>query len=121
MLKEAAFAQNDKETIIVVSEAYLTANQFQKQKKCYLDYRRIVIKSSSAAESKSEETCLGNKEYDSVLSLIDNDVFASQQCLSMETIIMQYNGSMETKQSRTKLTEPLLNSYNDKPVFLQTD
>ena len=42
--------------IIVVSEAYLTANQFQKHKKCHLDYTRIVIKSSSAAESKSEDT-----------------------------------------------------------------
>ena len=64
--------------IIVVSEAYLTANQFQKHKKCYLDYTRIVIKSSLAAESKSEDTCLGNRDYDSVLSLIDNDVFAGQ-------------------------------------------
>ena len=62
-LKETAFAGNDKEKIIVVSEAYLTANQFQKHKKCYLDYRRIVIKSSSAAERKSEETCLGNMDY----------------------------------------------------------
>ena len=64
--------------IIVVSEAYLTANQFQKHKKCYLEYTRIVIKSSSATESKSEDTCLGNGDYDSVLSLIDNDAFASQ-------------------------------------------
>ena len=63
--------------IIVVSGVYLTANKFQKHK-CYLDYTRIVIKSSSAAESKSEDTCLGNRDYDSVLSLIDNDVFASQ-------------------------------------------
>ena len=30
--KEAAFTGNDKEMIIVVSEAYLTANQFQKHK-----------------------------------------------------------------------------------------
>ena len=73
-LKEAAFARNDKEMIIVVSEAYLTANQFQKHKKCYLDYTRIVIKSSSAAESKSEEICSGNRDHDSVLSLIDNDI-----------------------------------------------
>ena len=58
-LKEAAFARNDKEMIIVVSETYLTANQFPKHKKCYLDYTRIVIKSSSAAESKSDESCLG--------------------------------------------------------------
>ena len=28
--EEAAFAENDKEMIIIVSEAYLTANQFQK-------------------------------------------------------------------------------------------
>ena len=77
-LKEAAFAGNDKEMIIVVSEAYLTANQFQKHKKCYLDYTRIVIESTSAAESKSVDNCLGNRDYDSVLSLIDNDVFASQ-------------------------------------------
>ena len=47
------------------------------QESC-LDYMRIVIKSSSATESKSEDTCLGNRDYDSVLSLIDNDVFASQ-------------------------------------------
>ena len=57
-IKEAAFAGNDKEMIIVVSEAYLTANQFQKRKKYYLDYTRIEIKSSSAAESKSEDNCL---------------------------------------------------------------
>ena len=37
-----------------------------------------VIKSASAAESKSEDTCLGNRDYDSVLSLINNDVIASQ-------------------------------------------
>ena len=77
-LKEAAFAGNGKEMIIVVSEAYLTANQFQKHKKCYLDYTRIIIKSSSAAESKSEDNCLGNRDYDCVLLLMDNDVFASQ-------------------------------------------
>ena len=77
-LKEAAFEGNGKEMIIVVSEAHLTTNQFQKHKKCYLDCTRIVIKSSSAAESKSEEHCLGNRDYDSVLSLIDNDIFASQ-------------------------------------------
>ena len=40
-LKGAAFTGNDKEMIMVVSEAYLTANQFQKHKKCYLDYTRI--------------------------------------------------------------------------------
>ena len=65
-LKEAAFT------------GMITANQFQKHKKCYLDYARIVIKGSSAAESKSEDTRLGNRDYDSVLSLLDNDVFASQ-------------------------------------------
>ena len=75
---EAAFAGNDKEMIIVISEAYLTADLFQKHKKCYLDYTRIAIKSSPAAESKSNETCLGNRDYDFVLFLIDNDVFASQ-------------------------------------------
>ena len=64
--------------IIVVSEAYLTANLFQKHKKCYLDYTRIVIKSFPAAKSKSKETCIGNRGYDFVLSLIDNDVFAGQ-------------------------------------------
>ena len=64
--------------IIVVSEAYLTAKLLQNHKKCYLDYTRIVIKSSPAAESKSKETCLGIRGYDFVLSLIDNDVFASQ-------------------------------------------
>ena len=117
-LKEAAFPQNDEEMIIVVSEAYLTANQFQKHKKCYLNYTRIVTKSSSAAESTSDETCFGNRDYGSVLSLIDNDVFASYQCLSIETIIMECN---ETKQSRIKFKERLLNSYGDKLVFLHTD
>ena len=34
---------------------------------------------------------------------------------------MEYNGSIETKQSRIKLTKRLLNSYGDKLVFLQTD
>ena len=76
-LKEAAFAGNDKEMIIVVSEAYLTA-YLQKHKKCYLNYTRIVLKSSSTAESKTEDNCLGNRDYDSVLSLIDNDVFVCQ-------------------------------------------
>ena len=36
-------------------------------------------------------------------------------------IMMEYNGSIGTKQSRIKLTEWLLNSYGDKVVFLQTD
>ena len=34
---------------------------------------------------------------------------------------MEYNGSIETKQSRMKLTKRLLNSYGDKRVLLQTD
>ena len=38
----------------------------------------------------------------------------------MKTIIMGYNGSIETKQNRIKLTERLLNSYGDNLVFLQT-
>ena len=120
-LKEVALARNDKEMIIVILEAYLTANEFQKHMKCYLDYTRIVIKSSSVAESTNEETCLGNRDYNSVLSLIDNDALPSQQCLSMETIMMEYIGSIQTKQSRIKLIERLLNSYGDKLVFLQTD
>ena len=36
MLKEAAFARNDKEMIIVVSETYLIANQFQKTREMSL-------------------------------------------------------------------------------------
>ena len=110
---EAAFAGNDKEMIIVISEVYLTANLFQKHKKCYLDCTRIAIKSSPAAESKSNKTGLGNRDYNFVLSLIDNDVFANCQ--------YEFNGSIGTKQSRIKLTERLLNSYGDKLVFLQTD
>ena len=121
MLKEVAFTLNNKETIIAVLETYLIDHQFQNHEKCYLDCTRIVRKSSSAAESTGDETCLGNRDYDSVLSLIDNDVFASHQCLSMETIIMEYSGSIETKQSEKKLIERLLNSYGDKLVFLQTD
>ena len=35
-LTEAAFARNDKEMIIVVSETYLIANQFQKTRKMLL-------------------------------------------------------------------------------------
>ena len=35
-LKEAAFARNDKEMIIVVSETYLIANQFQKTREMSL-------------------------------------------------------------------------------------
>ena len=55
-LKKAAFARNDKEMIIVVSETYLTANQFQKHKKCYLDYTRIEPRSLSL-----KDYCLLNK------------------------------------------------------------
>ena len=86
-----------------------------------MDYTRIVRKSSSAAESTSKEICLENRDYDSVLSLIDNDIFASQQCLSMETIMMEHNGSIGTKQSRIKLMEQRSNSYGDKVLFLQAD
>ena len=120
-LKEAAFARNDKEMIIAVSQTDLIAKEFQKHEKCYLDYTRIVRKSSSAAESTSEKTCSGNGDFDSVLSLIDNDVLAGQQCLSMETIMMKYNGSIGTKQRRFKLKERLLKSYGDKLVFLQAE
>ena len=94
MLKEVAFALNDKEMIIVVLETYWIAHQFQKHKKCYLDYTRIVRKSSSTAESASEATGLANRALILSYPLIDNDVFASQQCLSMETIVMEYSGSI---------------------------
>ena len=88
MQKKVAFVLNDKQMIIVVSETYLIAHQFQKHWKCYLENTRVVRNSSSAAATTSEETCLGNRDYDYVLSLTDNDVFDSQQCLSMETIMM---------------------------------
>ena len=39
----------------------------------------------------------------------------------VNTIMMEYNGRIETKQSSIKLTERFLNSYGDKLVFLQTD
>ena len=39
----------------------------------------------------------------------------------INTIMMEYNGSIGTMQSRVKLTGWLLNSYSDKLVFLQTD
>ena len=38
----------------------------------------------------------------------------------VNTIMMEYNGSIGTKQSRIKLTERPLNSYGDKLVFLHT-
>ena len=41
--------------------------------------------------------------------------------MSVNTIMMEYNGSIGTKQRRVKLTERLSNSYGDKLVFLQTD
>ena len=44
------------EVIIIVSETQKNS----KQEKCYLDYTKIVKESSSAAESKNEENCLGN-------------------------------------------------------------
>ena len=118
MLKEAVFARNDKGMIMIVSETYLVPSHKKTREIRYLDYTRIVRKSSSAPESTSEETCLGNRDYDYVLSLIDDDVFASQQCLSMETIMMEYNGSIGTKQSRIRLMEQRLNSYGGKLPFL---
>ena len=39
----------------------------------------------------------------------------------VNTIMMEYNGSIGTKQSRVTLTGRLLNSYGDKLVLLQTD
>ena len=48
--------------VIVVSETYLIAHQFHIHEKCYLDYTRIIRKSSSVIESTSEETCSGNRD-----------------------------------------------------------
>ena len=59
----------------------MTANLFQNHKKCYLDYTRIAIKSSPAAESKSNETCLRNRDYDFVLSYF---TLTSSQLLKLE-------------------------------------
>ena len=39
----------------------------------------------------------------------------------METIIMEYDSNIETKQGRITLIEWFLNAYGDKHVFLQTD
>ena len=64
--------------IMVISEAYLTANLFSKALEMLLGLHKNRNKNSPAAESKSNETCLGNWDYDFVISLIDNDVFASQ-------------------------------------------
>ena len=51
--------------------------------------------------------------------MIDNDVFASQQCLSLETNMMEHIGCIGTKQSRIRLMEQRLNSFGDKVLFLQ--
>ena len=39
----------------------------------------------------------------------------------VNTIMMEYNGNIGTRQSGIKLTERLLKSYGDKLVCLQTD
>ena len=73
-LKEAAFARNDSRSFRSVFDS----EPFPKTQETLLGLQENRNKSSSAAESKSEETCLGNRDCDSALSLIDNDVLASQ-------------------------------------------
>ena len=48
-------------------------------------------------------------------------MFLLVKIMLVNTIMMEYNGSIGTNQSGIKLTERLLNSYGDKLVFLQTD
>ena len=117
-IKEAAIAQNDLQMIVAVRETDLIAKEFQKHDKCYLDYTRVVRKRAESAENVSDDQ-LG--DYDAVLSLVEHDIIGGQQCLSMETLMNRYNGTIGTKQSRYKLKERLTKSFGDQLVFLQAE
>ena len=59
--------------------------------------------------------------YDAVLSLVESDIIGGQQCLSMETLMIEYNGSPGNRQARNKLRDRLQKSYEDRLVFLSPE
>ena len=87
-LKEAAIAHNDLEMMTAVTETDLKAKEFQKHEKCYLDYTRIVRKTTNSTEIGNDDQQSG--DYNAVLSFVDSDIINGQQCLSMETLMTKF-------------------------------
>ncbi len=117
-LKSAAHARDDKDMIVAVAETDLIAKEFRKHEKCYRDYTRVVRESAYETE-KDEDELKGN--FDAVISIVDNDVLLGQQCISVETLMIEYEGDIGTKQSRYRLKERLRKHYAEKLVFLQPE
>ena len=107
-LREAAIAQNDLQMIVAVRKTDLIAKEFQKHHKCYLDYTRVVRKRAESAENVNDDQF---GDYVAVLSLVEHDIIGGQQCLSMETLMIRYNGTIRTKRSRYKLKERLAGHF----------
>eukprot|EP00112_Aurelia_sp_Birch-Aquarium-sp1_P017646 Seg411.7 transcript_id=Seg411.7/GoldUCD/mRNA.D3Y31 product="hypothetical protein" protein_id=Seg411.7/GoldUCD/D3Y31 len=117
-LKASAHVRDDKDMVVAVAETDLIAKEFQKHEKCYREYTRVVRESASEME-KDQDEVKGN--FDAVLSMVDNDVLQGQQCISMETLMNEYEGDLGTKQSRHRLKERLRKHYEEKLVFLQPE
>lgn len=113
-LKDAAAARNDTEMNIAVANIDLIAKEFQKHEKCYRECT-LVFRENIEAGPSNETQPTGS--YDAVLSLVDNDIIGGQQCLSMETLVIEYNGSPGNRQARSKLKDRLQKSYEDQLVF----
>ena len=98
----------------------MIAKEFQKHERCYLEYTRIIRQRASTVTSTDDDNeTFGN--FDAVLSLIENDILEGRHCLSMETIMLEYNGTIGSKQSRYKLKERLSKINGEKLVFVQVE
>ena len=87
-LKESAKVRDHYDMIIVVSETDLIAKEFKKHEKCYLEYTKTIRqRASTITSTDDDDESFGY--FDAVPSLIENDILEGQQCLSMETIMVE--------------------------------
>ena len=83
--------------------------------KCYREYTRVIGEDVKAVPNNEARSACN---YDAAVALVDNNIIGRQHCFSMETLMLEYSGSLGNWNARKKLKNRLQKSYEHKLAFL---
>ena len=105
--------------LVAVTDTDLIAKEFMRHEKCYRENTRIVREGADEEESGDEANARG--DYDLVSTIVKENILGEHQCMSMETLQTAYGVGVGSRQSRHKLQERLLKSFEDQLIFLSRE
>ena len=105
--------------MLVAVHTDLIAKEFMRHEKCYRENTRIVREGADEEESGDEANARG--DYDLVSTIVKENILGEHQCMSMEALQTAYGVGVGSRQSRHKLQERLLKSFEDQIIFLSRE